>query len=46
MLIKKWHAAFVKKAYAEMLKAYPEVKDAIKQAQITKGNLKKSETSG
>lgn len=46
MLIKKWHAAFVKKAYAEMLKAYPEVKDAIKQAQITKGNLKKSDSSG
>ena len=46
MLIKKWHAAFVRKAYAEMLKKYPEVKEAIKQAQITKGNLKKSDTSG
>ncbi len=28
------------------IKKYPEVKDAIKQAQITKGNLKKSDTSG
>ena len=46
MLIKKWHGAFVKKAYAEMLKKYPEVKDAIKEAQRYKGNLKKNVPSG
>ena len=46
MLIKKWHAAFVKKAYAKMLKEYPEVKQAIKEARKTKGNIKKNVTSG
>ena len=35
-----------KKAYAEMLKKYPEVKDALKEAQRYKGNLKKNVTSG
>lgn len=46
MLIKKWHGAFVKKAYAEMLKKYPEVKEAIKEAQKYKGQLKKNVPSG
>lgn len=46
MLIKRYHQAFVKKAYAQMLKKYPDAKEAIIQAQKTKGGLLKNKTSG
>ena len=44
MLIKAWHKAFVDKAYAEMLKKYPEVKTAIKETEKLKGSLLKSKS--
>tara|TARA_R100001443_G_scaffold28025_1_gene41134 strand:+ start:14328 stop:17972 length:3645 start_codon:yes stop_codon:yes gene_type:complete len=44
MLIKAWHKAFVDKAYAEMLKKYPEVKTAIKETEQLKGQLLKSKS--
>ena len=41
---KKFYAAFKKKAYAEMLKKYPKVKQAIKEAQTTKAGFLKSKS--
>nr|BAR33890.1 protein transporter sec31 [uncultured Mediterranean phage uvMED] len=46
MMIKAWHKAFVDKAYAEMLKKYPEVKKTIKDSEKYKGQLLKQEPSG
>ena len=41
MMIKAWHKAFVDKAYAEMLKKYPEVKKTVKETLTYKGGLLK-----
>ena len=46
MMAKKIYEVFKKKAYAQMIKEYPEVKEAIKAAQKTKGGLLKSDQSG
>ena len=44
MMAKKIYEVFKKKAYANMIKEYPEVKEAIKAAQKTKGGLLKSKS--